>query len=224
VSENTYVLRTCDRNMKSHGGFQWPDSGEVSAPDWKANNECGNGLHGWLLGNGDWSLRSQDHQAWWLVVEVEASEVIELNGKVKFPRGNVIGKYKNWPEALAFIDGRVGVVPESYASGNSGHASASGNSGHASASGNSGHASASGNYGHASASGYSGHASASGDSGCSFTGFGGKAKSTGTGSFAICWHDGKRARITVGVPGENGIKPDTWYRCDDKGNLIEATN
>ncbi len=29
------VLRTCDKNLKSHNGFQWPESGEVSTPDWR---------------------------------------------------------------------------------------------------------------------------------------------------------------------------------------------
>ena len=50
------ILRTCGANMKSHGGFQWPRSGPVSAPDWNPAPECGNGLHGFLRGEGDGSL------------------------------------------------------------------------------------------------------------------------------------------------------------------------
>ena len=44
------ILRTCDANMQSHGGFQWPRSGPVAAPDWNPAPECGNGLHGFLRG------------------------------------------------------------------------------------------------------------------------------------------------------------------------------
>jgi hypothetical protein len=29
--------------------------------------------------------------------------------------------------------------------------------------------------------------------------------------------------VTVGYVGENGIKPETWYRADESGQLVEAT-
>lgn len=47
------VLRVCDVDGKSHGGFQWPESGPVAAPDWNPEPRCGGGLHGWLWGEGD---------------------------------------------------------------------------------------------------------------------------------------------------------------------------
>ena len=83
-----YVLRTCGANMGSHGGFVWPETGPVEAPDWKPIAECGNGLHGLLDGEGDGSLLNWDDDAKWLVVAIE--EWIELGGKVKFPRGEVL--------------------------------------------------------------------------------------------------------------------------------------
>ena len=49
------ILRTCAADMTSHDGFEWPREGFVSAPDWKATDACGNGLHGlpWGEGNGE---------------------------------------------------------------------------------------------------------------------------------------------------------------------------
>lgn len=49
------VLRTSNKDGKAHGGFQWPASGMVECPDWKDNQACGNGLHGILWPEGDWS-------------------------------------------------------------------------------------------------------------------------------------------------------------------------
>ena len=83
-----YILRQCAADMTSRAGkFQWPESGEVSAPDWKPTNDCGNGLHGFLWGEGDGNLASYDADKKWIVAEI--SEWIDLGGKVKFPRATV---------------------------------------------------------------------------------------------------------------------------------------
>ncbi|HBO2895964.1 TPA: hypothetical protein ACGJTT_006467 [Pseudomonas aeruginosa] len=88
--ETALVLRTCSADLTSHGGFQWPDKigAVVEAPDWKKDNRCGHGLHGWLFGQGnhDCSGTVGDADAKWLVVEVGLSDLIALGGKVKFPR------------------------------------------------------------------------------------------------------------------------------------------
>jgi hypothetical protein len=177
------VLRTCNANLLSRGGkFQWSPVGETTtAPDWRANAECGNGLHGWLWGSGDWDLKEKGKDITWLVVEVDAEKVVNLGGKVKFPSGKTLAVEKSWAAAMAFIRGYASYpAAESNATGDSGHASATGDSGHASATGNYGHASATGYSGHASATGYSGHASATGDSGhASATGYYGHASATG---------------------------------------------
>ena len=78
------VLKSIAANMKAYGGFQWPESGAVSAPDWKPTEECGNGLHGWLWGAGDAGLRCMDDDAKWLVLSVP-SDFVDLGQKVKFP-------------------------------------------------------------------------------------------------------------------------------------------
>ncbi len=99
--ETVLVLRTCDKNLQSHGGFQWPESGPVKCDDWSATPACGNGLHGLLWGEGDGSLLNWSDDAKWLVVEIEARLIVDLDRKVKFPHGNVVlrcaaGRRSRW--------------------------------------------------------------------------------------------------------------------------------
>ena len=86
------VLRVCQADGTSSRGFVWPTSGPVEAPDWTPEPVCGGGLHGWLWGVGDLSVASgvNDPRSRWLAVEVLASDVVDLGGKVKFPRGTVV--------------------------------------------------------------------------------------------------------------------------------------
>ena len=86
----TLMLRTCAADMSAHGGFVWPRSGPVECPDWQPTKACGNGLHGLLRGCGRGSLLNWDEGAMWLVVEILASDVIDLDGKIKVPRGRVL--------------------------------------------------------------------------------------------------------------------------------------
>jgi len=77
--------------MTSHGGaFTWPASGPVEALDWSPVHICGRGLHGFLNGCGDGSLADWDEFAKWLVVEVDSETIVDLEGKVKFPKGEVV--------------------------------------------------------------------------------------------------------------------------------------
>ena len=198
------VLRTCDDDMKSHGGFQWPESGPVVAPDWSPVKECGKGLHGWLWGSGDWSLKQKAEPIWWVVVEVDSSGIIDLIGKVKFQTGNVVARSRKWNEAMAFIRGYA-----AYPTTN--NSVATGDSGHASSTGNSGHASSTGDHGHASSTGYSGHASSTGDHGWAVAGFGGRARAARNGVITLLWCDGNRPRVVTGYVGEDGIEADIWY-------------
>ena len=87
---NVLVLRSCNADMASYGGFKWPESGHVEAPDWNPRAECGNGLHGFLWGEGDGSLVHWDEGAKWLVVSVDESGIIDLGGKVKYRSGEVV--------------------------------------------------------------------------------------------------------------------------------------
>ena len=88
--ETSLVLRVSGPSGKSHGGFVWPLTvgAEVACPDWEDNTECGNGLHGWLYGQGDHSVAGHcgTVDAKWLVLEVVSANIRMLGGKVKFPR------------------------------------------------------------------------------------------------------------------------------------------
>ena len=88
--------------MTSRNGFRYPRPGEdighgpgvVVAPDWDSTPERGHGLHGWLGGAGDPSIAScvdaRARDTVWLIIEVPEKDVVELDGKVKFPRGVVL--------------------------------------------------------------------------------------------------------------------------------------
>jgi hypothetical protein len=91
MKKRVRVLRTCNADGTSHNGFQWPleVGAMVECPDWNPLAECGNGLHGLAEGKGDWKLLDWSPDAKALILEVEADTIIELDGKVKFPRAVV---------------------------------------------------------------------------------------------------------------------------------------
>jgi hypothetical protein len=39
---------------------------------------------------------------------------------------------------------------------------------------------------------------------------------------ALAWYDGTRRRLAVAYVGEDGIKPHTRYRVNDKGEFVEV--
>ena len=84
------VLRTCGADMKSYGGFKWKKRGIVTAPDWNKEPVCGGGLHGLLWGEGQSSHLSTEETSVGLVVSVAEKSIVDIDGKVKFPRGEVV--------------------------------------------------------------------------------------------------------------------------------------
>lgn len=89
ANKHAYILRCCDKDLRSYGGFRWPEQGLIEAPDWSQNAKCGHGLHGWLWGEGDVSASGSTHEdpsSLWIVARVMQSEIVELGGKVKFRR------------------------------------------------------------------------------------------------------------------------------------------
>jgi hypothetical protein len=87
-----YILRCNAPDLTSKNQFQWVTQGPVEAPDWQPTEECGNGLHGWLWGEGDHTVSNHwaKQKAVWLVAAVWLADVIDLKGKVKFPRAWVV--------------------------------------------------------------------------------------------------------------------------------------
>ena len=192
------VLRTCAADMSSHNGFKWPTKGPVKCDDWKPVKACGNGLHGFLWGEGDGTLASFDESAKWLVVEVLASEIVDLEAKVKFPRGTVVFCGSRF-DATKYIAARAPNTVKAIIGGTS-------TSGY-------GGTSTSG-YGGTSTSGYRG-TSTSGDGGTSTSGDGGTSTSGDGGEIRIRWWDDKttRYRTAVGYIGEDGLLAGVAYCC-----------
>ena len=103
ADKNVLVLRTCGEDLRSYCGFQWPKKGPVECPDWDPQPVCGHGLHGLLWGCGEAALLDLEKPAWWLVVRVRASEIVDLGGKVKFPRGEVILATRERDAAVRYL-------------------------------------------------------------------------------------------------------------------------
>ncbi len=93
-----------------------------------------------------------------------------------------------------------------------------GNGGTATA-GNGGTATA--GYGGTATAGNGGTATA-GYRGTATAGYRGTATAGYGGTLIITWHDGARSRRAVGYIGEGGIKPDTPYRVNGRGEFVEV--
>jgi hypothetical protein len=228
-TEICFLLRTCDKDLKSYKGFQWPSSGLVSAPDWDPKPECGNGLHGLLSGEGDGSLLSTKDPAKWMVIAVVKSEVVQIDSKVKVPKAYVVfvGSKKDATDMIVKLCPGSACAFATVTSGEYGHSisgdygsSTSGYGGHSisgdygsSISGHSGH-SISGDYGH-STSGYGGH-SISGDCGHSTSGYYGHSTSGENGIVQFDYLENERKRIKTLYVGENNIKAWHIYFLNDK--------
>lgn len=223
ADKNVLVLRTCGEDLRSYCGFQWPKKGPVECPDWDPQPVCGHGLHGLLWGCGEAALLDLEKPAWWLVVRVRASEIVDLGGKVKFPRGEVILATRERDAAVRYLlDHGAHDKPVAFRKATAGDFGRAivGDYGQATA-GEGGQATA-GNYGQATA-GDLGQAIA-GDYGRATADNGGKATAGIGGIIAIQWWDmtAQRNRLAVGYPGENGIKPNTPYKLDHTGRFVEV--
>ena len=147
-----FIVRVNNSENKSQRGFQYPEVGPVECPAdclgcrndpcgcvWKPTEECGNGLHGWEHCIGDTTASSfiNTEGAKWQLIEVEdhADNLVRMDGKVKFRRGNVIitGKSHEVTAKLVELGGlRPGMLATAYTAGDAGSATA-GNRGSATA-------------------------------------------------------------------------------------------
>ena len=110
------------------------------------------------------------------------------------------------------------------ASGNYSRLAASGDSSQLAASGDSSRLAASGNCSQLAASGDSSRLAASGKNSIAMAaGLNSRASAGEGGAFALAWMDQDRVRIAVGIVGEGGIKPNTMYKVDSQGNLVECS-
>jgi len=98
-----YVLRSVRSNYKSYGGYQWPmEVGAVAEADFlNIGTACGGGLHGWWWGAGH-THALLSAPARWMVLKVPRREIIDLRGKVKFPRAKIV-QTGTYAKSLAFL-------------------------------------------------------------------------------------------------------------------------
>ncbi|WP_347252931.1 DUF7666 domain-containing protein [Leminorella grimontii] len=114
------------------------------------------------------------------------------------------------------------------AASNTGYRSAASNTGNRSAASNTGDYSAASNTGNRSAASNTGYRSAAEVSGlhsvaCSL-GIEGKARASEGSAIVVCYRDdetGELLHIRASKVGENGIKPNVWYRLDKDGQFVE---
>jgi len=203
AAATSLVLRCNRADMTSRNGFVWPGVGGIAtAADWKDNEECGNGLHGWLYGQGDhgcadyWAVAG----AKWLVVRVEDSQIRMLGGKCKFQSGEVV-----------FVGGKAEAAD--YIIANEPKAATVAVVGR----------SAIGGYNELVTVGALGSATA-GASGTATAGDRGTATAGDKGEIRICWYDGKndRHRTVIGYVGEDGIEANVTYKLDAKNKFVKV--
>ena len=164
-----------------------------------------------------------------------ASASISIEAELKLPE--IICAAIKWATAAC-------TTKDASASGNCSKLAASGNYSKLAASGNSSQLAASGNYSQLAASGDSSQLAASGNSSkLAASGDSSQLAASGASSIAASVSVGciakagdlgcialarwvkseKRFRMSVGYVGENGIKPDVFYKLNDDGEFIEYT-
>ena len=222
------IVKQVGAGRKTYGGFQWPDSGEVTCPDWSPEPECGHGLHGWPWGLSLGDGVNIDYSAEWLVFAAKPDAIIDLGGKVKCRSARIV-MYGDWNECLGMVTPGLSGWCSKHANGNAsntGYGSAASNTGDWSAASNTGDRSAASNTGDrsdasntgygsaASNTGYGSAASNTGDrSAASNTGHGSAASNTGHGSAASNTGDGSAASNT----GD-------WSAASNTGDRSAASN
>ena len=108
--ETVLILRTCNADMTSCGGFRWPESGPVVAPDWAPTMKCGNGLHGLLWGEGSVQSMNLADDAKWLVFRAAVADL-------KHGEGDLTDKCKARAGYVEYCGTRDGAITYLLANG-----------------------------------------------------------------------------------------------------------
>ena len=199
------VLRTCDKDLRSYNGFQWPREGPVNAPDWSPDARCGHGLHGLLWGEGDGGLLNWSVNAIWQVVRVPEAGLVDLRGKVKYPCGEVVFTGTRL-DATAYIiaNGALGrAVVGSTLTGGDGSTLTGGD--------------------RSTLTGGDRSTLTGGDRSTLTGGYGSTLTGGDRSMLLLRWYDSRtgRCRNVFVEVGEVGIKPGVAYRVDDAGRLAK---
>ena len=219
--ETVLAIRTCrpDGSSSAARSFKYPltPGSVVAAPDWDPTPKCGGGLHVLVDAQGDWGLLDWSIDAKALIVRVRRDELVAIDrAKSKVPRLR-IEKITTLSRALCEIAcdaatiNRVvdRVLVEAKKAG--------------AKPGDAAQLAASGDAAQLAASGYAAQLAASGEDALILGSYEATAKAGPGGCIALAWWDEKvkRPRVSVGYVGE-GLKADTWYRVDERGEFEEV--
>ena len=212
------MLKTVNARMESYGGFLWPNSGKVVAPDWNPEPVCGGGLHGLLWGEGGVDHLDFHAEAKWLVCEIDADAAVSIDGdKIKVPECTVVhcGDRASATQYL-YERARAGTVIQGlvYAGGN--ESTVTGGNWSTVTGGN--ESTVTGGNESTVTGGY--RSTVTGGDWSTVTG---GDRSTVTGGdrsvLQISWWDGLRKRIATAYVGEDGIEAGVKYGLDDAGQF-----
>ena len=128
--DEVMILRRIPKHRMTYNNFLWPSGigAVVECPDWKPNDKCGNGLHGWPWGFGLGDGCGYDIiNDVWLVIGAAPEDVVgEIEGgaKCKFRRGTIRyeGKFQ---DAMLLLQGGFLACVETAASAGDWSAAAS---------------------------------------------------------------------------------------------------
>ena len=241
-----YILKVIPKTFVSYNNFQWPNTigATVTAPDWKETKECGNGLHGWLNGQGNYIVCPYfTPTAKWLVLST--TDVVDLGGKVKFKTcviefigdqkgasdflvknsvefsGPVIGKFIASPSKLEAIGGYRSILTGGdYSTLTGGDRSVLTGDDYSILTGGD-RSVLTGGYGSKLTGGN--HSTLTGGFGSTLTGgFGSKLTGDYGTEFRCQYHDGNVRRTACCVVGENEIKSNVAYKVNHNGEFIKC--
>jgi len=196
------VLRTTDKDGSAYGGFKWPQSGMVEAPDWDGKPDCGGGLHGLPKGVGDGGLLDADGVAQIVKVNIDDGYV-EFEQKCKFRRGEVVF-WGDLREAANIVKAQYPGEPVVFSTNTGGYGSTNTGRDYSTNTGRD-YSTNTGGYGSINTGGY-GSINTGGD------------RST----LIFKWWDGNRYRFSIGYVGEDGIEPNVAYKLDWDHKIVRA--
>ena len=75
-----YLLRSCRSDFRAHGGYLWPSvvGAECHPERWDPSPVCGDGLHGFVNGEGGAGLADWSDAAQWIVFSAPINQVVAL--------------------------------------------------------------------------------------------------------------------------------------------------
>ena len=217
ASTRVYLLRFCEHDFASAHDrtFIWPSvvGTDVHPRRWNPEPTCGDGLHGFVRGEGDASLADWSDSAQWLVFSADSADVVaigEQKSKARVARVEHVGQGETGAarrlDCLVYLE-RIGQCG-AFAMGvmrQGGHGSTVTGGDRSTVTGGDG-------------------STVTGGYGSTVTGGDGSTVMGGNHSaLSVRWWDGARYRIAVAYVGEDGIEAGARYKVN-AGKFVQVDN